>query len=180
VEAIDVNCHVDGFGRELKLLRFVESSSFDMILASLTHLSNDLPIFNRQTASSFKQGCGRAAGANCYLLPTSRTLLHGIFTVPHIHGGCFVLWRVPMNRVRLTAFALAFSLFSANAIAADPPTANRQKAQAKFKKVDANGDGKISRSEWKAAGYAEVLFVRIDKNGNGVIESAEFIVGQAI
>lgn len=83
-----------------------------------------------------------------------------------------------MNRVYMTAFALAFSLFSANAIAADPPSDNRQKAQAKFKKADTNGDGKISRSEWQAAGYQEILFVRIDKNGNGVIEGVEFIAAQ--
>ncbi len=85
-----------------------------------------------------------------------------------------------MNRVHLTAFALAFSLFSANAIAADPPSGNRQKSHAKFKKADTNGDGTISRSEWLAAGYPEVIFVRIDKNGNGVIERAEFIVAQAV
>ena len=84
-----------------------------------------------------------------------------------------------MNGWRLTAFTLAASLISANAIAADPPAGKRQKAEAKFKKADANRDVKISRSEWLAAGYPDVLFVRIDTNKDGVIELIEFIAAPA-
>jgi hypothetical protein len=69
VETIDINCHVDGFERELKLLRFFGISTFGIILMSLTHLPDDLLILNRQPTSFLKQAYGQVAGARRYVLP---------------------------------------------------------------------------------------------------------------
>jgi hypothetical protein len=43
-----------------------------------------------------------------------------------------------------------------------------------FSKIDANGDGKISKEEWIAAGLKEDDFTKADTNGNGEITKDEF------
>jgi len=55
--------------------------------------------------------------------------------------------------------------------AGGPPRGPRtpEQVEARFKSMDKNGDGSISKDEWTAAGRREQGFARFDTNGDGKI-----------
>jgi hypothetical protein len=65
------------------------------------------------------------------------------------------------------------------AVAALPSLAIGQPAQgggrgvAAFAAMDQDGDGRISKAEWLAAGRREQGFAFVDKNGDGFVDKAE-------
>lgn len=75
---------------------------------------------------------------------------------------------------RLMMLALCFA-FAAPVMAADKP---KRDPEAAFKKLDKNGDGKVSKEEFTAkakdAAKADKAFAKLDKNGDGFLTLEEF------
>lgn len=77
-----------------------------------------------------------------------------------------------MNKLFLTVAALAAGLLASTAFADD--SGHRSHGD-RFKEMDANGDGKISRQE--ATDAAKARFAEMDKNGDGKITADEMTGG---
>lgn len=77
-----------------------------------------------------------------------------------------------MKRLMILALCLGFAT---PVIAADKP---KRDPEAAFKKLDKNGDGKVSKEEFTAkakdAAKAEKAFAKLDKNGDGSLSLEEF------
>lgn len=71
-----------------------------------------------------------------------------------------------MKLTQLTAVALVAMLTATSAVAAGPK---------KFKKADADGDGNITMEEFKESG-AKAKFKSLDKNKDGMLSKKEYNV----
>jgi Ca2+-binding EF-hand superfamily protein len=60
-----------------------------------------------------------------------------------------------------------------------PPTLDQRLAReaAMIKKLDKDGDGKISKAEWLAGGRKAAVFDTLDANGDGYVDAAELKAG---
>jgi Ca2+-binding EF-hand superfamily protein len=69
------------------------------------------------------------------------------------------------------------------ASAADKEGKKAATPEEKFKKLDTNGDGKLSLDEFKAGAKdpakAEAQFKKLDKNGDGFVDLEEYKAGTA-
>ena len=79
----------------------------------------------------------------------------------------------------LTALLALFSIgYADDAKPADAPATKQPDPEAIFKKLDANGDGKLSKEEFlkgkKDPAKAEERFKKLDKDGDGFLSLDEF------
>jgi hypothetical protein len=80
----------------------------------------------------------------------------------------------------LTAGAVAALLPLAGAFAQSPPAEQPAKQQgATFESLDADSDGRISKTEAAVNENVTAQFSRYDKNGNGFIEKEEVSVSNS-
>jgi Ca2+-binding EF-hand superfamily protein len=95
-----------------------------------------------------------------------------------------------MKRIGALVLAASLLAISTNSSIADPPAQGKVQQgnpEAVFKKIDTNGDGKLSREEFKAfiekatkgklkdrPELIDKLFDRLDANGDGYLSLGEF------
>ena len=73
------------------------------------------------------------------------------------------------------AFAVALPQL---ALAADPPASDTKPAARGLMRYDANGDGFVDRAEWTAG--QEARFKQLDTNGDGKLTKDEMFVGTGV
>jgi Ca2+-binding EF-hand superfamily protein len=83
-----------------------------------------------------------------------------------------------MNRLHSLPIAAAMALSAPLAALAQNPAAPTP-AEATFKRVDANADGKISKEEAAAMPGLSAKFVELDRDKDGALSLAEFSVAYA-
>lgn len=83
-----------------------------------------------------------------------------------------------MNRFRSLSFAAAMALSAPLAVLAQTPAAPSP-AEAAFKRVDANADGKISKDEATAMPALASKFTELDRDKDGALSLSEFMAGVA-
>jgi len=83
-----------------------------------------------------------------------------------------------MNRLRSLSLAAALAISTPLAVLAQTPAAPSP-AEATFKRVDANADGKISKEEATAMPALAAKFAELDRDKDGALSLAEFMAGVA-
>jgi Ca2+-binding EF-hand superfamily protein len=95
-----------------------------------------------------------------------------------ITGG-FNMFTFPSIRAAALGAACAFAFYSAASLADDVASfatggyASALRTHEMMHKIDANGDGMISKAEWLA--YQEKVFAMLDKNKSGTLDAKAFI-----